>query len=111
MPRSMKSFVTGTWIAVGVLGVLVILMPVLFLVGNVHHATRTEMRLEKFAEGIEKVQPTSEEYREACMDAKYLWVAMGNEGNTMAVIGIGLILLAVSGAIMTTRMLKTSPSP
>ncbi len=106
MLRQLK-LMTNMWIAVGILGGVAVLTSVMFLLGNVHHATRTEVRLETLREISENFSPSVDQYKDACMDAKYLWVAMGNEANAIVVAGIGLIILSICGSLLTSKILKS----
>jgi hypothetical protein len=99
------------WIMVGILGGGVALTSVMFLLGNVHHATRTEVRLNAVGQTSEHFTPTLDEYKAACEDAKYLWHAMGNETNAMAAAGIGLIVLSICGCVFTSRIAPKRNAP
>jgi hypothetical protein len=99
------------WFAVGILGCSAIGTSVVFLLGHVHRGTRTELRLRTLRGDSESLSPTVAQYKESCMDAKYLWDAMGYETNAIAVVGTVLIVLSFCGGFITTRLSRAAPPP
>ena len=63
------------WTVVLFAGALVWLGPTFFMVGGVHHATRTISRVTELQTARPDFQPSRKDYEAACADAQAVWQA------------------------------------
>jgi len=92
------------WTVVLFAGALVWLGPTFFMVGGVHHATRTISRVTELQTARPDFQPSRKDYEAACADAQAVWEANYSGKKSVFFLAAAIVITGFIGLAWTDRL-------